>query len=72
MDDIGFGAGSAYLQIDVIPFKLAQLKLQFRQIRGLAGQELCVSCLGRRMVLGQRIKIGRVRLAREMMLQKNK
>ena len=31
IDDIGFGAGSAYLQIDVIQFKLAQLNLQFRQ-----------------------------------------
>jgi hypothetical protein len=31
---------------------------------------MCVSCLGRRIVRGQRIKIGRVRLAREMMPQK--
>ena len=42
IDDIGFGAGPAFLQFDVIQFKLAQLQLQFGQIRGLAGQELCV------------------------------
>jgi hypothetical protein len=33
---------------------------------------MCVSCLRRRIVLGQRIKVGRVRIAREMMPAKNK
>jgi hypothetical protein len=33
---------------------------------------MCVSCLGRRIVLGQRIKVGCVRLAREMMPAKDK
>ena len=42
IDDIGFGAGPACLQFDVIDFEFAQLKLQFGQIRGLARQELCV------------------------------
>src|ERR1700751_1997163 len=42
IDDIGFGAGPAYLQFDVIQFELAQLKLQFGQIRGLPSQELFV------------------------------
>ena len=42
VDDICFGAGPAYLQFDVIDFELAQLKLQFGQIRSLARQELCV------------------------------
>src|SRR5258708_5341061 len=42
IDDIGIGAGPACLQFDVIDFELAQLKLQFGQIRGLAGEELCV------------------------------
>jgi hypothetical protein len=42
IDNIGVGAGSAYLQLDVIDFELAQLKLQFGQIGGLTGQELCV------------------------------
>jgi len=37
IDDISFGAGPACLQIDVIDFELAQLKLQFGQIRGLSG-----------------------------------
>ena len=32
----------ACLQFDVIQFELAQLKLQFGQIRGPASQELCV------------------------------
>jgi hypothetical protein len=42
IDDIGFSAGPAGLQCDVIDFEFAQLKLQFGQIRGLARQELCV------------------------------
>src|SRR6202040_1561967 len=41
IDDIGIGAGPACLQCDFIDFELAQLKLQFGQIKGLAGQELC-------------------------------
>jgi hypothetical protein len=39
-----------------------------KEIFGLS--VLNVSCLGRRIVRGQRIKVGRVRLAREMMPQK--
>jgi hypothetical protein len=42
IDNIGFGAGPAYLQFDLFELELAQLKLQFGQIRGLAGKELCV------------------------------
>ena len=42
IDNIGFGARPSGLQFDVINFELAQLKLQFGQIRGLAGQKLCV------------------------------
>src|SRR6516225_8709490 len=42
IDDIGFGAGPACLQFDVIDFEFAQLKLQFGQIRGLARHKLCV------------------------------
>ena len=33
IDDIGIGVWEAYLQFDVIDFELAQLKLQFGQIR---------------------------------------
>ena len=33
IDDSGIGAWEAYLQFDVIDFELAQLKLQFGQIR---------------------------------------
>jgi hypothetical protein len=43
IDDIGIGAGPACLQFDFIDFELAQLKLQFGQIKGLAGEKLCVS-----------------------------
>ena len=57
IDDIGFGAGSAYLQIDVIQFKLAQLNLQFRQIRGLARQELCVDQAQQLFLFGVQIRI---------------
>jgi hypothetical protein len=42
IDDIGIGAGPAYLQLDLIDLELAQLNLQFGQIKGLVGQELCV------------------------------
>ncbi len=42
IDDIGIGAGPACLQLDLIDLELAQLQLQFGQIEGLAGQELCV------------------------------
>src|SRR5271170_8037120 len=42
IDDIGIGAGPACLQLDFIDLELAQFKLQFGQIEGLAGQELCV------------------------------
>jgi hypothetical protein len=42
IDDIGIGTGPACLQFDVIDFEFAQLKLQFGQIKSLAGQELCV------------------------------
>ena len=37
IDDIGIGARAACLQFDVIDFELAQLKLQFGQIRSLPG-----------------------------------
>src|SRR5271165_426738 len=57
IDDIGFGAGSAYLQIDVVQFKLAQLKLQFGQIRGLAGQELCVGQAQQLFLFGVQVQI---------------
>jgi hypothetical protein len=57
IDDIGFGAGSAYLQIDVIQFKLAQLQLQFGQIRGLAGQELCIDQALQLFLFGVQIQI---------------
>src|SRR5271170_4097986 len=42
IDDIGIGAGPACLQLNLIDLELAQLKLQFWQIKGLAGQKLCV------------------------------
>src|SRR5580700_6896514 len=42
IDDIGIGAGPAYLQLDLIDLELAQLKLQFGQIKGLAGRN-CAS-----------------------------
>jgi hypothetical protein len=42
IDDIGFGTGAGYLQFDLIELELAQLELQFGQIRGLARQELFV------------------------------
>jgi hypothetical protein len=57
IDDIGFGARSARLQIDVIQLKLAQLKLQFGQIRGLAGQELCVDQSQQLFLFGVQVKI---------------
>ncbi len=39
---IGISAGAACLQFELIDFERAQLKLQFGQIRRLAGEELCV------------------------------
>ena len=43
-----------------------------QESRGVGEAELvmCASCLGRRIVLGQRIKVSRVLLAREMTRQK--
>ena len=57
IDDIGFGAGPAYLQFDVIDFKFAQLKLQFGQIKGLARQELCVGQPQQLFLFGVQIQI---------------
>src|SRR3979411_698531 len=57
IDDIGFGAGSAYLQIDVTQFKPAQWKLQFGQIRGLAGQELCIDQAQQLFLFGVQVEI---------------
>jgi hypothetical protein len=34
--------GRVYLQFDLFDLELEHLQLQFGQIRGLAGQELCV------------------------------
>jgi hypothetical protein len=42
IDDIGIGARPACLYLDLIDLELAQLQLQFGQIKGLAGEELCV------------------------------
>src|ERR1700730_8547483 len=57
IDDIGFGAGPAFLQFDVIQFKLAQLQLQFGQIRGLAGQELCIGQALQLLLFGVQVEI---------------
>jgi len=42
IDDTGIGAGRAGLQLDLIDLERAQLQLQFGQVKGLAGEELCV------------------------------
>jgi len=57
IDDIGFGAGPACLQFDVIQFELAQLKLQFGQIRGLSGQELFVGQALQLFLFGMQVQI---------------
>jgi len=57
VDDIGFGAGPARLQLDVIDFELAQLQLQFGQIRGLAGQELCIGQAQQLFLFGVQVEI---------------
>ena len=57
IDDIGFGAGPAYLQFDLIELELTQLKLQFRQIRRLASQELCVDEAQKLFLFGVQIQI---------------
>src|SRR6516162_7557202 len=57
IDDIGFSAGLACLQCDVIDFEFAQLKLQFGQIRGLARQELCVGKTQQLFLFGMQVQI---------------
>src|SRR5271167_3249824 len=57
IDEIGFGARSACLQIDVIQFKRAQLKLQFGQIRGLSSQKLCVGQALQLFLFGVQVQI---------------
>src|SRR6201995_1231723 len=57
IDEISFGAGPAYLQIDVIDFECAQLKLQFGQIRGLGRQELCVEQAQQLFLFGVQVQI---------------
>ena len=49
--------GRPVLQFDVIQFKLAQLQLQFGQIRGLAGQELCVGQAQQLFLFGVQVEI---------------
>jgi hypothetical protein len=57
IDNIGFGAGPAYLQFDLIELEFAQLKLQFGQIKGLAGQKLCVGQAQQLFLFGVQIQI---------------
>src|ERR1700730_4883221 len=57
IDDIGFGAGPACLQFDVMQFELAQLKLQFGQIRGLASQKLFVGQALQLFLFGVQVQI---------------
>ena len=57
IDNIGFGAGPAYLQFDLFELELAQLKLQFGQITGLAGKELCVDQAQQLFLFGVQVQI---------------
>ena len=57
IDDIGFGAGPAYLQFDLIELELTQLKLQFGQIRRLARQELRVEQAQQLFLFGVQIQV---------------
>lgn len=40
IDDVGIGTWTTYFQLDLIELELAQLQLQFGQIRSLTRQEL--------------------------------
>ena len=57
IDDIAFCAGPTCLQSDVIDFELAQLDLQFGQIRSLARQELFVDESKQLFLFGVQVQI---------------
>jgi hypothetical protein len=57
INDIGFGAGPAYLQFDLIELEHTQLKLQLGQIRRLARQELCVDQAQQLFPFGVQVQI---------------
>ncbi len=57
IDDVGIGAGPADLQFDLLQFALAQLQLQFRQVRRLAIQKLRIGQAQQLFLLGVEIEI---------------
>ena len=57
IDDIGICTGVAYVQFDVIDFQLAQLDLQFGQIRGLVRQKLFVGQPLQLLLFGVQVQI---------------